>query len=65
MDIRKIRTDRLRADRRCPKCGGNLFLTSDIYGWYEQCLQCAHTTYLDVIYNEKKEPVLVKAPVQG
>ena len=60
---------RIRADARCPKCGGNLFLTNDYYGWYEQCLQCAHTIYLKAIYDssgkrdgggteEKKEIVL-------
>ncbi len=34
---------------RCPKCGGNLFLDSDQYGWYEQCLQCSYTGYLKSI----------------
>ena len=26
----------------CPRCGGDLFIDSDIEGWFEQCLQCAH-----------------------
>ena len=30
-------------NRRCPKCGGNLFIYNDYYGWYEQCLQCAYS----------------------
>jgi len=28
--------------KRCPKCGGNLYLDSDFHGYYEQCLQCAY-----------------------
>lgn len=26
----------------CPRCGGDLFVDKDMYGWYEQCLQCAY-----------------------
>jgi len=39
--------------RRCPKCGGNLFLCSDHYGWYEQCLQCSCIGYLDSIVESR------------
>ena len=36
--------------KRCPKCGGNVYLDKDYYyGWYEQCLQCSHTRYLETI----------------
>jgi hypothetical protein len=38
--------------RRCPKCGGNLFLYNDYNGWYEQCLQCSLILYLDVVYKD-------------
>jgi len=38
---------------RCPKCGGNLFLDSDQYGWYEQCLQCSYTGYLKSIVDDQ------------
>jgi hypothetical protein len=31
------------ASTKCPKCGGSVYLDSDLYGWYEQCLQCGHT----------------------
>ena len=34
---------------RCPKCGGNVYLDRDYYGWYEQCLQCSYTRYLETI----------------
>lgn len=32
---------------RCPKCGGSVFLDNDRDIWFEQCLQCGHTHYLD------------------
>jgi ribosomal protein S27AE len=28
---------------RCPRCGGSVYLDSDHYGWFEQCLQCGFT----------------------
>jgi hypothetical protein len=48
------------AKRRCPKCGGNLYMDKDYHGWYEQCLQCAYMRNLKVIYEDKK-PVRVLA----
>ena len=42
--------------RKCPKCGGTLFLYSDFNGWYEQCLQCSLIRYLKVV-SEEKQPV--------
>ena len=44
-------------ESRCPKCGGNLYLDRDHYGWYEQCLQCAFTRDLRVVYKDEKEAV--------
>ena len=32
--------------KRCPKCGSNIFMDKDIYGWYEQCLQCGRSSDL-------------------
>jgi hypothetical protein len=26
--------------RKCPKCGGSLYLDRDQFGFFEQCLQC-------------------------
>jgi hypothetical protein len=40
---------------KCPKCGGKVYLDSDMYGWYEQCLQCGHTQNL-----EKVSPVNIE-----
>ena len=34
--------------RRCPRCGGNIFLDKDLDGaWYIQCLQCSYTRDLN------------------
>ncbi|MFC2032169.1 hypothetical protein ACFLUS_02190 [Chloroflexota bacterium] len=49
--------DKLNHQERCPKCGGNLYLDKDHYGWYEECLQCGFTLDLRVIYNDEKEAV--------
>ena len=35
--------------KRCPKCGGNIFLDRDLYDWYEQCLQCGIIIYLNTV----------------
>ena len=35
--------------KRCPKCGGNIYLDKDFYGWYEECLQCSHSRHLETI----------------
>ena len=43
----------LNVNQRCPKCGGNLFIYDDYQGWYEQCLQCSFTLYLDVAYKDR------------
>ncbi|MFC2013812.1 hypothetical protein ACFLU8_02900 [Chloroflexota bacterium] len=29
--------------KHCPKCNGNIYLESDNYGCYEQCLQCGYS----------------------
>jgi ribosomal protein S27AE len=34
---------------KCPKCGGNLFLDNDHFGWYEECLQCGYTRNLQKV----------------
>jgi hypothetical protein len=28
--------------RSCPRCGGDVFIDGDFYGWYEKCLQCGY-----------------------
>jgi ribosomal protein S27AE len=36
------------ANRRCPRCGGNLFFDRDYRGWYLECLQCSYTRELEI-----------------
>ena len=38
--------------KRCSKCGGNVYLESYYYGWYEHCLQCGYNYYSDVVEEE-------------
>ncbi len=28
--------------KSCPRCGGDLHETADLYGRYHQCIQCGH-----------------------
>lgn len=39
--------------KQCPKCRGNIYLSADYYGRYEQCLQCGYTCDLDSIDDHK------------
>ena len=41
--------------KRCPNCGGNVFLDRDSDGWYEQCLQCSRTWYLQLVVETEDE----------
>ncbi len=52
---------KISTTRRCPKCGGNLYMDKDYHGWYEQCLQCAYMHDLKVIYENKKPVKLLAA----
>ena len=36
------------ATRRCPRCGGNLFLGRDYGVLYLECLQCSYTRELEI-----------------
>jgi hypothetical protein len=49
-------------DRRCAKCGGNLYIDRDYHGWYEQCLQCGYMHDLEALYEPKK---LVKPAISA
>ena len=33
--------------KSCPRCGGDMHLTSDYYGKYQACLQCGNMVDLD------------------
>lgn len=47
----------LRMIKVCPRCGGNMLLNNDLYGWYEQCLQCSYLRDLDDIFRVKEQPM--------
>jgi ribosomal protein S27AE len=46
--------------KQCPKCGGNIYLNTDYYGRYEQCLQCGYTRDLDAVDKHQKPLVQLK-----
>jgi hypothetical protein len=39
--------------KQCPKCHGNIYLSADYYGRYEQCLQCGYTYDLDGVVDDR------------
>lgn len=44
--------------KRCPKCGGNVYLDEDQYGWFEHCLQCGYTCDLQGVLDLAKREAL-------
>jgi hypothetical protein len=53
--------------KKCPRCGGDMFIERDLYGWYEKCLQCSYYCELmglDEIQKSslRKDKKLVAAP---
>jgi len=40
--------------KQCPRCGGNIYSSSDYYGRFEQCLQCGYNCDLDVTGEHQK-----------
>ena len=52
----------------CQKCGGDVFIERDEYGWYQECLQCGWRDELTVSFKtagqpatKDKEPVLASS----
>jgi len=43
--------------KSCPKCAGDLFVDSDMNGWYVECLQCGYLSDLDSMLKDRTEPV--------
>ncbi|MFC2005742.1 hypothetical protein ACFLVG_02130 [Chloroflexota bacterium] len=43
----------------CPRCSGDVFIESDLNGWYEQCLQCSWRHELKNLATFEKHPELV------
>lgn len=40
----------------CPKCGGDVRVDRDEYGWFEQCIQCGHTRDLETVVAHPQPP---------
>jgi len=40
----------------CPRCMGDLFVSQDMDGWYEQCLQCSFRRELKELDEFKSKP---------
>ncbi len=34
--------------KACPRCGGDLYISRDMYGEYQGCIQCGYMKDLDV-----------------
>jgi len=46
--------------KSCPRCGGDVFIDKDQYGWYEQCLQCAYQHGLKLLAEFEKQPTAAR-----
>ena len=44
---------------RCRKCGGDLLIDKDYYGWYEECIQCGYIQDLPAAQELIPAPVYV------
>jgi len=40
--------------KRCRRCGGNVYLDKDQFGWYEECLLCSYTRDLQTIVDVRE-----------
>ncbi len=49
--------------KKCPKCGGNVYLDIDEQDWYEECLQCSYIRFLDKIVDAKDAIKTSRIPV--
>ncbi len=46
--------------KRCPKCGGNIYLEEDSFGCYGHCLQCGYDCDLENIIESPEQVALSK-----
>jgi hypothetical protein len=44
----------------CKRCGGDVFIDKDEFGWYKECLQCGHRAELPTIAEPRQQPVVVQ-----
>lgn len=41
--------------KSCPRCRGNVLIDRDVYGWYQQCLQCGYQRDLKSMVKAKAQ----------
>ena len=51
--------------RRCPRCGGNLFLDKDSRGWFVECLQCSYSRDLNSIKQDYRKEKGLRIATSG
>jgi len=44
----------------CQRCGGDVFIDKDEYGWYQECLQCGRRFDLSSMVKAKTQPAVAK-----
>ncbi len=59
-DLQKNEEKTVLIHKQCPKCHGNIYLSADYYGRYEQCLQCGYINDLNSTDEHKKSAAQVK-----
>ena len=42
---------------RCPRCGGNMFISKEEDDWCAQCLQCSYERELKIMFKPEELPV--------
>ena len=45
--------------KRCPRCGGNLFIDEDTVGCHEQCLQCGYERQIQEVRKVRTQSMSV------
>jgi hypothetical protein len=50
--------------KSCPRCKGDVFLSRDMDGWYEQCVQCCFRQDLRPVAELHPEPILPERRVR-
>ncbi len=41
--------------KSCPRCKGDVLIDRDVYGWYQQCLQCGYQRDLKNMVKDKPQ----------
>lgn len=47
--------------KKCPRCGGDIFIDRDMDIWYEQCLQCSYSYEINNPFEPKEQRGLIQA----